>query len=75
MGKYEFNNHANFHEAYLKEIFKAKNLSYSKKFPGETQEKHYFEQLLKRIQDTAQHLQTFQDFINFCKIIRTQLSD
>ena len=74
MGKYEFNNHANFHEAYLKAILKANNLSYSKKLPRKTQEKSYFEQLLKRIDNTPQHLQTFQDFINFCDMIKTQLS-
>ncbi|MGB5594902.1 MAG: hypothetical protein WBM62_12815, partial [Crocosphaera sp.] len=74
MGKYEFSNHANFHEAYLKAILKANNLKYSKKLPRKTQEKHYFEQLLKRIQDTPEHLQTFQDFIEFCDMLKTQLS-
>ncbi|MEH1836156.1 MAG: hypothetical protein V7L29_29910 [Nostoc sp.] len=32
MGKYDkFNTHAQFHEAYLKELFRAKNINYSKK--------------------------------------------
>ena len=31
MGKYStFNTHAQFHEAYLKELFRAKNINYSK---------------------------------------------
>ncbi|MGK7938885.1 MAG: hypothetical protein AB4062_01740 [Crocosphaera sp.] len=74
MGKYEFNNHAKFHEAYLKAILKANNLSYSKRLPRKTQEKDYFEELLIRIKDNPKHLQTFQDFINFCDMIKTQLS-
>ncbi len=74
MGKYEFNNHANFHGAYLKAILKANNLSYSKKFPRKTQEKEYFEQLLTRIKDNPKHLQTFRYFVDFCDILKTQLS-
>ena len=74
MGKYDFKNHAKFHEAYLKQIFKAKNISYSKKFPRKTQEKDYFEQLLKRIEDNPKHLPTFRYFIEFCDIIKAQLS-
>ncbi|MDJ0508496.1 MAG: hypothetical protein QNJ64_04455 [Crocosphaera sp.] len=74
MGKYVLKNHANFHEAYLKEIFRAKNLSYTKKHPGETQEKYYFEELLKRIEEQSNHLQTFKTFIEFCDKIKANLS-
>lgn len=74
MGKYVLKNHANFHEAYLKEIFRAKNLSYTKKHPGETQEKYHFEELLKRINNQSNHLQTFQTFIEFCNRVKNNLS-
>jgi len=69
MGKFNQKNHADFHLVYLQEIFRAKNLSYSKKFPGETQEEYYLQQLKKRIDET-EHLKTFQKFINFCDNIR-----
>ena len=69
MGRFNCRNHADFHFAYLKSIFKAKGLSYSKKFPGEAQEQYYLNQLKKRI-DKTEHLKTFQKFINFCDNIR-----
>jgi hypothetical protein len=72
MGKFKQKNHADFHLVYLQEIFRAKNLSYSKKFPGETQEEYYLQQLIKRIDET-EHLKTFQKFINFCDNIRQNL--
>jgi len=50
MGNYEkFNTYAQFHEAYLKELFRAKNINYSKKNPGEVLKPYYLEELLTRI--------------------------
>lgn len=69
MGSYNMKNHANFYESYLKEIFKAKNIKYTKKFPGDAQKEHYLKQLLKRINDETEHLKTFQSFIQFCEMI------
>ena len=69
MGRFNCRNHADFHFAYLKSIFEAKKLSYSKKFPGVAQEQYYLNQLKKRI-DKTEHLKTFQKFINFCDNIR-----
>lgn len=42
MGKYEMRNHADFHYEYLREIFRAKNTTYSKRHPNDAQEKYYF---------------------------------
>jgi hypothetical protein len=61
------------HESYLKALFAAKNISYSKRNPGDVLEVFYLEELLKRIADEPQHLMTFRDFINFCGIIKKKL--
>ncbi|NER95972.1 MAG: hypothetical protein F6J86_19365 [Symploca sp. SIO1B1] len=74
MGDYDGSNHAKFHGSYLKEVFKAKNLSYTKKFPGEAQKEHYLDQLLKRIDEKSEHLQTFQSFIQFCEMINRKIN-
>lgn len=74
MGKFSnFNTHAQFHEAYLKELFRAKNISYSKKNPGEVLQKYYLEQLIIRTQENNQHLPSFQNFIEFCNMVKNQL--
>lgn len=76
MDKYpDFNTHAQFHAAYLKELFKAKNINYSKKNPGDVLKPYYIEQLLKRIKDQNQHLPSFQTFIEFCNTIRLKISN
>ncbi|GCL41550.1 hypothetical protein [Dolichospermum planctonicum] len=61
-----------FHEGYLREIFKERNLSYSKSRPKEVQEKFYLEQLLTRIKTNPDHLHSFQKFIEFCSKIDVQ---
>ncbi|MFM8008397.1 MAG: hypothetical protein ACKO86_26460, partial [Dolichospermum sp.] len=61
-----------FHEGYLREIFKERNLSYSKSRPKEVQEKFYLEQLLTRIKTNPYHLHSFQKFIEFCSKIDVQ---
>lgn len=61
-----------FHEGYLREIFKERNLSYSKSRPKEVQEKFYLEQLLTRIKTNPDHLHSFQQFIEFCSKIDVQ---
>lgn len=74
MGKYrDFNTHAQFHEAYLKELFRAKNISYSKKNPGDVVQLYYFEQLIARIKAKNSHLRTFQLFVDFCNMIKPKL--
>ena len=74
MGRYqEFNTHAQFHEAYLRALFEAKNITYSKKRPGDVLKAFYLEQLLTRIQVHPEQLTTFRHFIDFCNIVKSKL--
>jgi hypothetical protein len=75
MGKYNMRNHADFHCEYLKEIFRAKQIDYSKKFPGDARQRYYLEQLQKRIQDNPTHLKTFQSFLRFCKRVKNSINE
>ncbi|MEG4856613.1 hypothetical protein QUB75_01955 [Microcoleus sp. K1-B6] len=74
MGRYqEFNTHAQFHGAYLRALFEAKNITYSKKRPGDVLKPFYLEQLLARIQVHPEQLTTFRQFIDFCNIVKSKL--
>ncbi|MDY6781204.1 MAG: hypothetical protein SW833_01385 [Cyanobacteriota bacterium] len=70
MGKYNMRNHADFHHEYLREIFRSKNTTYSKKNPNDAKEKYYFEELQKRVRDKPGDLKTFQFFLEFCERVR-----
>lgn len=73
MGDNGMRNHADFHYEYLREIFQAKNRSYSKKNPSDGRERYYLEALQKRTEDNPTHLQTFQTFIKFCAMIQQKI--
>jgi len=74
MGKYlDFNTHAQFHGAYLRALFEAKNITYSKKRPGDVLKPFYLEQLLTRIEFQPEQLTTFRHFIDFCNIVKSKL--
>ncbi|MEG4274707.1 MULTISPECIES: hypothetical protein [unclassified Microcoleus] len=74
MGRYQdFNTHAQFHGAYLRALFEAKNITYSKKRPGDVLKAFYLEQLLARIQVQPEQLTTFRHFIDFCNIVKSKL--
>ena len=74
MGRYqEFNTHAQFHGAYLRALFEAKNITYSKKRPGDVLKPFYLEQLLARIEVQPEQLTTFRQFIDFCNKIKREL--
>ena len=76
MGKYQnFNTHAQFHGAYLRSLFEAKNITYSKKRPGDVLKPFYLEQLLARIQFQPEQLTTLRQFIDFCNIVKSKLQD
>jgi hypothetical protein len=76
MGRYqEFNTHAQFHGAYLRALFEAKNITYSKKRPGDVLKSFYLEQLLARIQVHPEQLTTFRQFIDFCHKIKPKLQN
>lgn len=73
MGAYNMRNHADFHYEYLKEVFRAKNLVYTKRSPGEVREQYYLEQLQRRVEDYPTHLQSFKTFLDFCTMIQKRL--
>ncbi|WP_017302840.1 hypothetical protein [Spirulina subsalsa] len=75
MGCYTMRNHADFHGEYLKEIFRAKQIFYTKKSPGEARERHYLEQLQNRTLTNPTHLQTFQSFLGFCQRIQSKMNN
>ncbi|HLO87896.1 MAG TPA: hypothetical protein VK203_23205 [Nostocaceae cyanobacterium] len=74
LGKLHFNTHAQFHKAYLREIFKANNLKHYK-IPDEVKKQEFLEQIEARVQSESTHLPTFQAFIQFCNMIKPKLSD
>ncbi len=74
MGKHiEFNTHSQFHFAYLREVFKERNLSYSKANPSEATKDTYLNQLISRVEKFPDHLKTFQKFLEFCKDVKKQI--
>ncbi|MEM8642550.1 MAG: hypothetical protein AAGG51_27585 [Cyanobacteria bacterium P01_G01_bin.54] len=73
MGSYDQKNHADFHCEYLREVFRSRNTTYSKKLPNDAKERHYFDQLQKRVADNSQDLKTFQSFLEFCSRVRDRM--
>ncbi|MBF0184327.1 MAG: hypothetical protein HQM06_08050 [Magnetococcales bacterium] len=57
--------HADYHEYYLKKMLAEKNMSYTKRNPGETQNEHYLSELIRRIHETD-HLASLRVFIDAC---------
>lgn len=70
----EFTTNAQFHLSYLKEIFKERNLSYSKVNPGHVLDRAYLEQLVDRIINNPTHLNSFQVFLSFCQEVKEQIT-
>lgn len=73
MGNNGMRNHADFHYEYLREVFRARNTVYSKKSPKDAKERHYFEQLQKRVEDQPQDLATFRVFLELCQKIKRNM--
>jgi hypothetical protein len=67
--------HSQFHFKYLKAILELKNITYTKKFPRDTQKQDYLQKLINRIRNEPQHLKTFQEFIKFCDLIAKQIDE
>ena len=66
--KYEiFSTTADFHLSYLKLMLKERNISYTKKYPRDTAEVYYLEQLINRTKNG--HIKSFKDLMNFCEKI------
>jgi hypothetical protein len=55
-----------FHKEYLKAIIP----KYSKSCPNEVQSKEFLSELINRIQDKPEHLQSFQRLVNFCNSLQ-----
>jgi hypothetical protein len=67
----EFNTKAQFHFSYLREVFKERNISYSKSHPKEVSNKKYFEELCKRTDETS-HLISFKKLRDLLEDIKKQ---
>lgn len=61
---------AEFHYKYLKLMLGERNVTYSKKSPGEVKETYYLQALIERVNLFDAHLLTFQDFLQFCRSIQ-----
>lgn len=60
----EFSNRAQFHHEYLRKIFAERNITYTKKNPGEVCKRHYLKQLINRHADTS-HIPSFARWLRF----------
>lgn len=57
-----------YHAFLLEKLFQEKKIKYTKKDCKDVLNKTYLDELIKRSKDT-QHIQSFQKFIDFCKIV------
>lgn len=67
-----FRNKAHFHFSYLKEVLKERKLIYSKSNPNEVSSQSYFDELIKRINET-EHIGSFKYLIDILLDIRNKL--
>ncbi|NJL81210.1 MAG: hypothetical protein HC917_24885 [Richelia sp. SM2_1_7] len=68
----DFDNHANFHFAYLKEMLLERNVRYTKNHPRDVAERHYLERLIER-GEKDNHILSFLNFYNLCKEIKSEI--
>lgn len=69
MPKFEkFTTRPQFHFEYLREVFRERGLSYSKKNPVEAKESTYFRELEKRFR-TTDHIQSFGRFLGILRMM------
>lgn len=73
MGNYDFNTHSQFHKDYLKKMFVEKRMKYAEGAIQHVQEEYYLRELQNRIQREPTQLPSFQEFMAFCDLVRTQL--
>jgi len=59
-----------FHYEYLRVMLAERNIRYSKKYPKDALEPYYVEQLKNRLRQTPGHLNTLEDFFDFCTSIK-----
>lgn len=68
----EFDTHANFHFAYLREMLLERNVRYSKNHPRDVAESHYLDELAKRCSE-KEHLNSFKTFYDFCQLVKGKI--
>lgn len=62
------NTKAQFHASYLREIFRERNIVYTKKNPGDVGEDFFLRELINRNLETG-HIPSFKVFLDFCRKI------
>ena len=62
-----------FHSDYLQRLLQEKNITYSKKNPQGVIEEYFLRELITRSKKTN-HIQSFQDFIDFCEKIQQKIT-
>lgn len=70
MPTYVENTRAQFHAAYLREIFAERNIAYTKQHPGEVGTESFLRELIKRNEETG-HIASFKELLDFCQSIKT----
>lgn len=69
----EFSRTAHFHEAYLKAMLDEHGIRYRKARPKEVLKKHYLDELIRRINDTPNHLKSFSEFMKVLEVIKSKI--
>jgi len=69
----DFDNHANFHFAYLRKMLLERNIRYTKNYPRDVSESHYLERLVER-GENDNHINSFIHFYNLCKNIKEEIN-
>lgn len=69
----EFVLHAPFHASYLKEVFRERGISYSKRNPGHVCDQSYVQELVARTKEFNSDLRTLRDFFGFCEAISRRI--
>lgn len=68
----DFDDHANFHFAYLKEMLRERSVRYTKNYPRDVAEIHYLERLIERGENNN-HIQSFMYFYDLCQKIKEKI--
>jgi len=68
-----FSQTAHFHHSYLREMLKEYNIRYRKSRPKEVLEQSYSNELIKRVDELPEQLNSFSDCINLFERIRLEM--
>ena len=71
----DFNTHSQFHLQYLKEVFREKNLSYTKTRPGHVLERAFLNELQGRVRGSPTDLASLQVFLDFCNRVKNDMDN